>query len=167
MAASMEELAARIVRELKRGQDGAEVPAAKPSGYTAADYPFLEKHPDRVKTPTGKPVTTVTMEAVRAGEIAGEDLRISREMLLNQAQVAESVGKTQMAQNLRRAAELTGVPDEQVIRMYDMLRPNRATREQLMEMADTLEKSYDAALCARLVREAAAVYEKRGILLKS
>ena len=120
-----------------------------------------------MKTPTGKPVTTVTMEAVRAGEIAGEDLRISREMLLNQAQVAESVGKTQMAQNLRRAAELTGVPDEQVIRMYDMLRPNRATREQLMEMADTLEKSYDAALCARLVREAAAVYEKRGILLKS
>ena len=134
-------------------------------GYTTADYPFLEKHPDIVNTPTGKPVSAVTMEAVRSGEIQGEDLRISREMLLNQAQVAQSAGKRQMAENLKRAAELTGVPDDQVIRMYDMLRPNRATKQQLVELADTLENTYQAALCAKLVREATAIYEKRGILL--
>ena len=46
-----------------------------------------------------------------------------------------------------------------------MLRPNRATRQQLDELADTLEGTYQAALCAKLVREAAAIYEKRGILL--
>ena len=132
---------------------------------TTADYPFLEKHPDIVNTPTGKPVSAVTMEAVRSGEIQGEDLRISREMLLNQAQVAQSAGKRQMAENLKRAAELTGVPDDQVIRMYDMLRPNRATKQQLVELADTLENTYQAALCAKLVREATAIYEKRGILL--
>lgn len=37
------------------------------------------------------------MEAVRSGAITGEDLRISRDMLLCQADVAESAGKKQMA----------------------------------------------------------------------
>lgn len=34
------------------------------------------------------------MEAVRSGAITGEDLRISRDMLLCQADVAESAGKS-------------------------------------------------------------------------
>ena len=170
MADIIDELVEKITRDLKAKQ--APSPSSAPSavsggagGYTTADYPFLEKHPDIVNTPTGKPVSAVTMEAVRSGEIQGEDLRISREMLLNQAQVAQSAGKRQMAENLKRAAELTGVPDDQVIRMYDMLRPNRATKQQLVELADTLENTYQAALCAKLVREATAIYEKRGILL--
>ena len=49
--------------------------------------------------------------------------------------------------------------------MYDMLRPNRATKQQLEEIADILENTYQAALCAKLVREAMTIYEKRGILL--
>lgn len=170
MADIIDELVEKITRDLKAKQ--AASPSSAPSagaggagGYTTADYPFLEKHPDIVNTPTGKPVSAVTMEAVRSGEIQGEDLRISREMLLNQAQVAQSAGKRQMAENLKRAAELTGVPDDQVIRMYDILRPNRATKQQLVELADTLENTYQAALCAKLVREATAIYEKRGILL--
>ena len=170
MADLIDELVEKITRDLKAKQ--AASPSSAPSagaggagGYTTADYPFLEKHPDIVNTPTGKPVSAVTMEAVRSGEIQGEDLRISREMLLNQAQVAQSAGKRQMAENLKRAAELTGVPDDQVIRMYDILRPNRATKQQLVELADTLENTYQAALCAKLVREATAIYEKRGILL--
>ncbi len=169
MADIIDELVEKITRDLKAKQAASPAPASTDSdgtgGYTTADYPFLEKHPDIVNTPTGKPVSAITMEAVRSGEIQGEDLRISREMLLNQAQVAQSAGKRQMAENLKRAAELTGVPDDQVIRMYDMLRPNRATKQQLVELADTLENTYQAALCAKLVREAAAIYEKRGILL--
>ena len=49
--------------------------------------------------------------------------------------------------------------------MYDRLRPNRATKAQLVDMADTLEKVYHAPMLARLVREAVDIYEKRGILL--
>ena len=167
MADIIDELVEKITRDLKAKQAASpsSAPSAGAGGYTTADYPFLEKHPDIVNTPTGKPVSAVTMEAVRSGEIQGEDLRISREMLLNQAQVAQSAGKRQMAENLKRAAELTGVPDDQVIRMYDMLRPNRATKQQLVELADTLENTYQAALCAKLVREATAIYETRGILL--
>jgi propanediol dehydratase small subunit len=87
-------------------------------------------------------------------------------MLLNQAQIADSAGKTQVAENFRRAAEMTGVPDDQVIHMYDMLRPNRSTKQQLQELADTLKNQYNAVLCAKLVSDAMAIYEKRGILLK-
>ena len=147
------------------GPDAEAAPARGEPGLTAADYPLMEKHPELVRTPTGKSMDAVTMEAVRRGEIQGEDLRISREMLLNQADIAASAGKTQVAENLRRAAELTGVPDDKVIEMYDMLRPNRATKKQLEQMAAILKDQYGAARCAELVLEAAAVYEKRGILL--
>ena len=80
------------------------------------------------------------------------------------ADIAQEAGKPAMGENLRRAAELTQVPDEEVIRMYDMLRPNRATKAQLLELAKTLETQYHAPMCAALVREAVEVYEKRGIL---
>lgn len=145
----------------------APAPAAAPAGgFTTADYPIMDKHQEIVKTPTGKHVSEITLEAVKNGSINQQDIRISREMLLNQAQIAESAGKLQMGQNLRRAAELTAVPDDVVIQMYDMIRPNRATKQQLVEMSNTLRTQYKAELCAKLVSEAAEVYEKRGILLK-
>ena len=165
MADAMEALVAKITRELLEQTGGAPAPAAPAGRFTAADYPLLEKHPEVVRTPTGIPMVAITMEAVRSGAITGEDLRISRDMLLCQADVAESAGKKQMAENLRRAAEMTAVPDDKVIEMYDLLRPNRATKAQLEQMAATLENDYGAAMCARLVREALEIYEKRGILL--
>ena len=61
---------------------------------------------------------------------------------------------------------MTAIEDDVVIKMYDMLRPHRATKEQLLEMADTLRSKYGAQKLAELVSEACAVYEKRGILLK-
>ena len=177
MDKQIDELVARIAADLKgKQEESAKSEAAakhsvsavqtKKGGLTSADYPLLEKHPDLVNTPTGKNISQMTMEAVRCGDAVPEDLRISREMLLNQAQVAESAGKPQVAQNFRRAAELTGVPDDEVIRIYDMLRPNRATHEQLEAMAGRLREQYQAPMCADLVLEAMTVYEKRGILLK-
>ena len=166
MADAMEQLIAKITRELLEQQGGDAQPAPAPAdGFTVADYPLLEKHPEVVRTPTDKPIDAITMEAVRQGAVTGEDLRISRDMLLRQAEVAESAGKRQVAENLRRAAEMTAVPDATVIEMYDRLRPNRATKAQLVDMADTLEKVYHAPMLARLVREAVDIYEKRGILL--
>jgi len=134
--------------------------------YTVADYPLMEKHRDIVKTPTGKPLSDITLDAVSKGQVTVDDVRISPEMLLNQADIAESAGKVQIAENLRRAAEMIAIEDDVVIKMYDMLRPNRATKEQLMEMAQTLKTKYRADRLAQLVTEACEVYEKRGILLK-
>ena len=71
-----------------------------------------------------------------------------------------------MEKNFERAAELTRVPDDIILKMYNKLRPNRSTRHELEQMAQELRNTYQAPNCAQLVREAAEVYEKRGILLK-
>ena len=54
-----------------------------------------------------------------------------------------------------------------MIKMYDMRRPNRSTKQQLVELAQKLEQQYQATICAQLVREATEVYERRGILKKA
>lgn len=163
--AEMNEIVREVVSRLTRESNAAPAASQPANAVTAADYPILQKHPDWVKTPDGRPVSQIDLSTIRRGEVENKDIRISREMLLIQAQVAESAGKTQVAENFRRAAEMTDVPDELVIQMYDKLRPNRATYEELCAMADTLENEYRAARCAKLVREAAAIYKKRGILL--
>jgi propanediol dehydratase small subunit len=71
-----------------------------------------------------------------------------------------------LAENLERAAELTRVPNAEVLRLYERLRPGRAPRAELLELAETLETKYQAPACGRLLREAAEVYEGRGMLRK-
>ena len=70
-----------------------------------------------------------------------------------------------MEMNFARAAELVDVPDDVILKMYDKLRPNRSTKAELVEMAQELLEKYNAKNCAKLVIEAAEVYEKRGVLL--
>ncbi|WP_233157163.1 MULTISPECIES: diol dehydratase small subunit [Amycolatopsis] len=130
------------------------------------DYPLAARRPELLKTPTGKRLDELTMAAVLAGEVAPEDLRIAPETLRLQAQIAERVGRPQLAQNFRRAAELTALPDELVLSIYNSLRPCASTKEQLAAIADELETTYSATLCAQLVREAADVYERRDILAR-
>ncbi|PXY30247.1 glycerol dehydrogenase [Prauserella sp. PE36] len=128
------------------------------------DYPLAARRPELLKTPTGKRIDELTMEAVLAGEVAPEDLRIAPETLRLQARIAEQSGRPQLAQNFRRAAELTALPDELVLSIYNSLRPRASTKQQLTDIADELESAYSATLCAALVREAADVYERRNIL---
>jgi propanediol dehydratase small subunit len=128
------------------------------------DYPLASRRPELLRTPTGKHLDDLTMEAVLAGDVVPEDLRIAPETLRLQARIAESVGRPQLGQNFRRAAELTALPDEKVLGIYNALRPRASTKEQLLQIAQELESTYAAALCGRLVRDAAEVYERRGIL---
>ena len=83
-------------------------PAAKKGCVTAADYPLGVNMPEAIKTPTGKPFSSLSYEKVIAGELTSDDMRIAPETLEMQAQVAESVGREAFAGNLRRAAELDG-----------------------------------------------------------
>lgn len=128
------------------------------------DYPLASHRPELLRTPTGKRLDEITMEAVLAGEVAAEDLRIAPETLRLQAEVADSSGRPQLGQNFRRAAELTALPDEKVLEIYNALRPRASTKQRLAEIAEELERDHSATLCARLIREAADVYERRGIL---
>ena len=125
-------------------------------------YP-LSAHMD-VLSKTGKRQSDITLEVVRKGEISPEDIKISKETLLLQGQAAKENGRPHLAQNFQRAAELVDIPDDLLLEMYGKLRPYRATKAELLNMANTLLTQYNAPICAKLVTDAAEVYEKRGIL---
>ncbi len=124
------------------------------------DYPLSEKRPELIFTPQGKKLSEISMENVLKGNVSIGDCRISPQTLEYQAQIAESARNKQVAQNFRRAAELTSFSDEKVLEIYTALRPFRSTKEELYAIAEELEKS-GAVLNAAYVREAADVYEKR------
>ena len=128
-------------------------------------YPLGEYEKDRVKSKTGKKLDEITLDAVLKNQISSEDIKISKETLKAQGQVASEAGNVPMEKNFERAAELVDVPDDVILQMYDKLRPNRSTKLELVMMAQELIEKYGAKSCARLVMEAAEVYEKRGILL--
>jgi propanediol dehydratase small subunit len=115
-----------------------------------------------VRALSGRAVEGLTVEAVRAGEVGLPDLRIHPETLERQAVVAEEHSNPQLADNLRRAAELTQLPDDEVLAIYEALRPGRSSAAQLTALAGSLA---DRGLprCATLVAEAAEVYARRGL----
>ena len=111
---------------------------------------------------SGRPLDEITLEAVRAGEIGIDDLRIHPETLEHQARVSEAHANPQLAANLRRAAELATLDDTDVMRIYEALRPRRSTADELEELAAWLE-ARGAAVNAALVREARVAYVRRGL----
>ena len=75
---------------------------------------------------------------------------------------------TKEYKNLKAIDDLSfivNVPDDVILDMYNKLRPNRSTKKELILMAQELLQKYSAPHCAKLVLEAAEIYEKRGILL--
>lgn len=131
---------------------------------TPADYPLSINRPELLRTPTGKALADITMAAVVSGEVTAEDLRVTPETLVLQGRIAESAGRRQLGENCRRAAEMTAIPDAEVLAMYNALRPNASSAAQLEEIATRLEGTYSATTCAALVREAAEVYAARNLL---
>lgn len=122
---------------------------------TVYSYPLSEKHQDRLKTPSGIALSDISLQAVLDRRILMEDLRVTVEALEMQAQIAEAAGRLQLAENLRRAAELVNLPDDEIIAIYTALRPGRAARAELEKLAAMLEQRYHARHCAALIREAA------------
>ena len=104
-----------------------------------SDYPLGTRRPDLVRTPSGRGLDELTLGAVCAGEIGPEELRATPETLRRQSAVALAAGRTQLADNLARAAELAA-------------------------WANRLECELAAPLTATFVREAAAAYAERDLL---
>jgi propanediol dehydratase small subunit len=127
------------------------------------DYPLGSQRPDLVTTPGGLPLADVTLDAVRSGTIAADEIRATPATLSLQADVARAAGRSQLAANLERAAELAVVPDEVLLEVYTALRPRRATAQELEAWAAQLD-GLDAPMTAAFVREAAVVYADRGLL---
>jgi propanediol dehydratase small subunit len=127
------------------------------------DYPLGSRRPDLVETPSGLALDDVTLEAARAGSLIASDVRATPATLRRQAEVARAAGRTQLADNLDRAAELTHVLDDELLEIYTALRPGRSTAGELEEWARRLDDR-GAPLTAAFVREASVVYVTRGLV---
>lgn len=162
----LEELVREVIKQM--GTSGTATPACSANSEDALapekDYPLAEKRSELIRTATGKRLEDLTIDNVLNNNITPQDVRITPESLLLQAQIADACGRQQLAKNFRRAAELTKVPDERILEIYNALRPYRSTKAELLAIADELEKKYEAKINAAFVLEAAEVYERRGRL---
>ena len=130
----------------------------------AGDYPLGTRRPDLVRTPGGLALDELTLDALRAGALDASEMRATAETLRLQGEVARAAGRSELAANLDRAAELTVVPAEVILEIYTGLRPHRSTSDQLEQLAERLEREFGATLTAAFVREAKEVYATRNLL---
>jgi propanediol dehydratase small subunit len=124
------------------------------------DYPLGSRRPDLVRTPGGIPLAELDLHA---DGVESAELRATPETLRLQAEVARGAGRSQLGDNLARAAELAPLPDETILEIYSALRPRRSSAAELESWAERLE-GWDAPQTAAFVREAARVYAERGLL---
>ena len=131
---------------------------------TIADYPLAETRSAEIKGRRGKSLDDITLEAVMAGDIIMEDLRITPHALADQAEISRAANRPTLALNFERAAELVNVPQDFIMSAYELLRPGRAkSKDQLLEVATMFRQTYKADRMAEFIEEAADVYERRGL----
>jgi propanediol dehydratase small subunit len=131
---------------------------------TVADYPLAETQPERIKGRRGKSLDDIHLDGVLKGEVTMEDLRITPEALRLQAEIARAANRPTLAANFERAAELTDVPQDFIMEVYELLRPGRAkSKAVILAAAATLRDTYKAKRMAEFVEEAAQIYEQRGL----
>ena len=134
---------------------------------TQKDYPIAETQPSKVKGKRGIALSELTMDAVLEGRVALEDLQITPEALLKQAEIAKSVGRATLSGNFERAAEMNKLPNSEVMEIYELLRPGRAgSKSTLLEAAEKIRSRYSAEGLAEFIEEAAEFYDKRGLFKK-
>ncbi len=131
---------------------------------TIADYPLAENRPDIVRGKRGKTLDEITLEGVIDGRVTMDDLRITGAALRQQAEIARAAGRPTLAANFERAAEMVDVPQDAIMRIYELLRPGRAkSKDDLIAAAKELRDVHGAHVLSDFVEEAAEVYEKRGL----
>ena len=122
----------------------------------SVDYPLGLRRPELVATPRGIPLSELRLEAPG---LDAADLRATPGTLRLQAEVAAAAGRTQLAENLLRAAELAPLPDDLILEIYTALRPRRSSAGELEAWASRLDE-LGAPRSAAFVRDALAAYRR-------
>lgn len=136
-------------------------------GKAAALYPASEKQAERIRTSGGHGLSDLTLDNVLAGKLTARDIGISAGALRLQGEVARAVGRSCLADNFERGAELTRVSQDEILETYELLRPGRARgKQELLDLARRYREMHGAPKIARLIEEAAEVYELRGLFQK-
>ncbi|MBT4038797.1 MAG: glycerol dehydratase [Rhodospirillales bacterium] len=134
---------------------------------SAKDYPLAESQPEQVVGARGKSLNDLSLDAVINGDISMEDVRITPQALLHQAEIARDVGRESLAKNFERASEMTRLGQDEVMEIYELLRPGRAESTQvLLDTAKTLREKHGADQLALFLEEAADIYDRRGLFVK-
>jgi propanediol dehydratase small subunit len=126
------------------------------------EYPLGSRRPDLVTTPSGRRLDELSLDDPG---ITTEELRATPATLRLQAEVARAAGRTQLADNLLRAAELASLPDETILAIYTALRPHRSSAAELEAWAARLDE-LGAPASGAFVREAAEAYAQRGLVAR-
>ncbi|MFD1123924.1 diol dehydratase small subunit [Lentilactobacillus raoultii] len=166
--AEVDDLVSKILSQLQNGKSSNQSTQNPDSDSSTnsteelgrKDYPLYAKHPDKIKSPTGKAINDITLENIENGNISSKDLRITPDTLRMQGEIAKNAGRPAIQKNFQRAAELTKIPDDRLLEMYNSLRPYRSSKQDLLDTADELRNKYNAPVCAGWFEEAAAYYEK-------
>ena len=116
--------------------------------------PLYREARERITLRSGRPIAALSLEELQAGRLGAGDLGIHEETLREQARIAEEAGFPALARNLERAAELTRVPDQAILAIYEALRRG-AGRAALDVLARDIEQVYGASRTAEFLREAA------------
>ena len=127
-------------------------------------YPIMENNPELVKTSSGRSISDVTLKNILEGTIKSEELKIHKDTLLLQAKIAEDKGEHQIAANLIRAAELSAIPDDYILKVYNCIRPKRATEDEILYLARELEEKFNAKSTANFIKEAAQALKESNCL---
>lgn len=107
------------------------------------------------------------LERILKGSAVMYDFAISRDALLRQGCIAREAGRLPLAENFERASELVNVPDAEIFRIYDMLRPGRChNKQELLKVAEKLRAEFNAHRIADFIIEAAEHYERRKLFTK-
>tara|TARA_B100001057_G_scaffold139728_1_gene139397 strand:- start:150 stop:578 length:429 start_codon:yes stop_codon:yes gene_type:complete len=131
------------------------------------DFPLAETRPSKVKGKRGMALSELTIEAVLEGNVDLDDLQITSEALLQQAEIAKSVGRKTLSENFERAAEMNNLPNSEVMEIYELLRPGRTeSMSTLLDAAKKIRTEYQAEKLAKFIEEAAEFYDKRGLFKK-
>lgn len=127
-------------------------------------FPLGEHHRDEIAAKSGRRLGDLTLDQVLSDDVVPDDLAVSAETLLMQAEIARAAGYAQVADNLARAAEMTRIPNAELLAIYEALRPRRSTYYQLLSLSQQITSLYGAELTGAYIREAADVYRDTGIL---
>ena len=127
-------------------------------------FPLGTHHRDEIATQSGRPLTDLSLQQVLQGEVSPKDVSIRFETLVQQARFAREAGYDQVADNLSRAAEMTRIPNDELLAIYEALRPGRSTYYQLLSMSQRVASMFEAELTSAYIRQAADVYRDTGLL---
>ncbi|MEX0344770.1 MAG: diol dehydratase small subunit [Rhizobiaceae bacterium] len=127
-------------------------------------FPLGVHHRDDVAAKSGRMLRDLNLDDVKSGAVGPDDTSASAETLILQAQFAREAGYNEVAANLTRAAEMTRMPNDEILAIYEALRPGRSTYYQLLSLSQRIASEFAAEETGAYIREAAEAYRDTGLL---